>query len=122
MEQVLSLNENLITYRRHYRTTPQLRAVLELILGTEVNPRSLVSHLGQAAEQMYQLPPPADMDVLRPAATVLKRVRSRLMERKNLLGELGDVLEEARNALEQISDSVSLAYFSHTAAHALEEY
>ena len=40
-EAILQAEESLITYRRHYRTTPRLDAVLELLLLEPTNPRSL---------------------------------------------------------------------------------
>lgn len=123
MEHLLALNENLVTYRRHYRTTPRLPAVLALVVASEINPRSLVFQLARAAEQIYALPPPADPTAMEPATTGLKRARSRLLAGEGGESEaLCERLREARDAMERTSRAVSLAYFSHTAVRALEDF
>ena len=123
MECLLTLNENLVTYRRHYRTTPRLSAVLDLVVDSEMNPRSLVFLLGRAAEQIYDLPPPADASAMEPASTALKRSRSRLLDREvGDVGALRDLLGGARGAMELVSTAVSRAYFSHTAARTTEGF
>ncbi len=125
METALTQNENLITYRRHYRTTPELRPVLDLMLATDLNPRSLVFQLGQTAELLLQLPPSAAAS-LDEVSRLLKQARSHLLERPWRNGDpmavLPGLLRETRNAFEQCSVAVGSAYFSHTPLHALETF
>ena len=126
MEVTLAQNENLITYRRHYRTTPRLSAVLDLTLSMETNPRSLVFLLAQVTDLLHQLPPPAQPDVFEPVLLTLKQLRTRAglrtwqtaAERETL----SDFLFEIRAALEACSTVITSAYFTHTATYALEAF
>jgi uncharacterized alpha-E superfamily protein len=125
MELLLQQNENLITYRRHYRTTPRLKSVLELVTASEQNPRSLVFHLEQIPTHIDELPPPTEPDALGPSILGIKQVRARLLEDHGLqAGPEGTfpVLEDIRELLESTSDVISSAFFSHTALLAREEY
>lgn len=126
MEVALRLNENLITYRRHFRTTPQPRAVMRLTLTSEINPRSLVFHLGQVSEYLRQLPPPMRPEILDPSSLLIKQVRGKLLDtgwrRSDPRLFVPELLREARTSLEENSSAVSAAYFSHSAHRALEDY
>ncbi len=125
METALTQNENLITYRRHYRTTPELRPVLDLMLAAELNPRSLAHRLAHAAELLAQLPPPAAGN-LDEVSRSLKATRQLTLERPWRTGDplpsLPPLLREVRAAFENTSHTVGSAYFSHTATHALESF
>jgi uncharacterized circularly permuted ATP-grasp superfamily protein/uncharacterized alpha-E superfamily protein len=125
MEFALQQNENLITYRRHYRTTPQLGAVLSLMASTEMNPRSLVFYLEHANMYLAQLPPPVQPEMLEPVKFRIRQVRSRLLLKETLdldpLGKIG-FLDEVKEVLEMLAQVVSSAYFSHTALRAREDY
>lgn len=125
MELLLQQNENLITYRRHYRTTPRMDAVLELVTATVQNPKSMAFYLKQIPHHIDELPPPKDPEALRPFLLEIKRLGNRLMETHGLQpdakGEF-PLLLEIRRVLEATSDAVSQAFFSHTALHAREEY
>ncbi len=127
MEIALRQNENLITYRRHYRTTPDLLAVLDLMLTLEINPRSLAFHLRQAAEQLHQLPPPTIPSGLDASLIHLKQVRNPLLEKtwqseEDLFPAVRKVLDDVRQAMEQASNAVSSAYFHHVPVRTLEKY
>lgn len=125
MEVALEQNENLITYRRHYRTTPQIGSVLELMVASEINPRSLVFYLEQANQHLDRLPPPVQSEMLQPAMLRIRQVRSELLQKETLTvgpeGEL-DFLPSVREVLEQVSSVVSSAYFSHTTLHQREDF
>jgi uncharacterized alpha-E superfamily protein len=125
MELLLQQNENLITYRRHYRTTPSLESVLELVTAAEQNPGSLVYYLERAPQHINRLPPPGDPGPLSEILLRLKQYRGRLLLENGLhsdsKGEF-PLLTEVRKLLEDTSDVVSSAYFSHTALLAREEY
>lgn len=126
LDAALSLNENLITYRRHYRTTPRLVSVLDIMVSMEINPRSLLQHLSTCVEILDQLPPPAHPDALRQAQTQIKHMRARLQTRPwrtdRDMAELPGLLREIRNALETTSLVISSSYFTHTATRAMEAY
>ncbi|MDA3875199.1 MAG: circularly permuted type 2 ATP-grasp protein [Kiritimatiellae bacterium] len=125
MELALQQNENLITYRRHYRTTPQLRSVLALMTASEVNPRSLVFYLEYINAYVDKLPPPVQSDVIEPLVLDIKRIRSRLLQTEmNQPDPDGGLsfLQEVRACMETVSTVVSSAYFSHTALQARENF
>lgn len=126
MDGALSLNENLITYRRHYRTTPRVSSVLDLTLAMDINPRSLGAHLAQTVDILHQLPPPNSADSLDTLLLQLKQHRGRIGQRdwrspEKLLG-LPGLFDETRALMEQVSIVVTSAYFTHTTTRALEAY
>ncbi len=125
MELALQQNENLITYRRHYRTTPQLRSVLALMTASEMNPRSLAFYLEQLTTYAGQLPPPVQSEVMEPLILDIKRIRSRLLQTEmNQPDPDGTLsfLQEVRACIENVSTVVSSAYFSHTTLLARENF
>ncbi|MCC5849549.1 MAG: circularly permuted type 2 ATP-grasp protein [Verrucomicrobia bacterium] len=126
MEVALSQNENLITYRRHYRTTPRLHSVLDLMLSMEANPRSLVFLLSQAAEYLHQLPPPVHPEVFDEILLNLKQLRNQTLQRawhdREARRQLPELLFEARSVMQQCAMVITSAYFTHTSTHALEAY
>lgn len=124
MEIALEQNENLITYRRHYRTTPKLRSVLDLMVSSEINPRSLAFYLEQVTLHLDQLPPPVQSEILHPVLLRVRRVRDGLI-RKNAPGPTVvnfDFLPEVREVFEEVSTVVSSAYFSHTTLVPREDF
>lgn len=125
MELLLQQNENLITYRRHYRTTPRLKPVLELVTASEQNPRSLAFHLEHIPTHINELPLPSDADALEPSILAIKKLRSGLLSEGGLtVCDEGDfpVLEDIKEVLESTSNVVSSAFFSHTTLRPREEY
>lgn len=126
MDTALSLNENLITYRRHYRTTPRLTAVLDLMLSMEINPRSLLFHIRQLMDSLDRLPPPTLPEALNPTRQALQHLCNILNQaswRTDPTPEArSTLLQEARRVLEQCSSAVTAAYFNHTLTRALEAY
>ena len=126
MDTALSLNENLITYRRHYRTTPRLTAVLDLMLAMEINPRSLLFHIRQLMDSLDRLPPPTLPEALNPTRHALQHLCNTLNQapwRNDTTPQARSaLLGEARRVLEQSSTAVTAAYFNHTLTRALEAY
>ncbi|MGA0333064.1 MAG: circularly permuted type 2 ATP-grasp protein [Kiritimatiellia bacterium] len=125
MELALQQNENLITYRRHYRTTPKLHSVLSLMTRTEMNPRSLVFYLEHVNAYMDQLPSPVQPEMLQPVMLRIRQVRSGLLQQGSAwTDEEGRLifLDEVREVLEWASVVVSSAYFSHTASRPRENF
>ncbi|MCC5843651.1 MAG: circularly permuted type 2 ATP-grasp protein [Verrucomicrobia bacterium] len=126
LDTALSLNENLITYRRHYRTTPRLDAVLDLVLSMDINPRALVFHISQLIDILDRLPPPTVPEAIRPTRQSLRQLRNTLMDapwRTDPSRAAREALFlEARQILEQCSAAVTAAYFNHTHTRALEAF
>ncbi|MDF3129293.1 circularly permuted type 2 ATP-grasp protein [Kiritimatiellaeota bacterium B1221] len=125
MEIALQQNENLITYRRHYRTTPNLRSVLSLMASTEINPHSLVFYLDRTHEYLNQLPPPVQPDVLEPLLQRIRKVRHGFLDKRLLeISAEGQLtfLAGVREVLEDTSVAVSSSYFSHTTLCARENF
>lgn len=126
MDGALSLNENLITYRRHYRTTPRFASVLDIMLAMEINPRSLTWHVAQTVDILQQLPPPSTADALDSLILQLKQLRARIGKRNwnqpDAAATLSALFADTRSLLEQTSVVVTSAYFNHTTLHAREAY
>ncbi|WFB36422.1 circularly permuted type 2 ATP-grasp protein [Kiritimatiellota bacterium B12222] len=125
MEIALEQNESLITYRRHYRTTPKWRSVIDLMTASEMNPRSLAFYLEHANLYLDQLPPPVQPDILQPLMYEIRQIRSRLLTPQASLAYGDDPLgftKEVTAVLEHISNLVSSAYFSHTSLQARENF
>lgn len=126
LDTLLGLNENLITYRRHYRTTPRIRSVLDLTLAMEINPRSLVFHILSILDILQTLPPPTRPEALAPARQNLRQLRNTL-QAAPWRGQEGlqtrrDLFQSARDTLQDLSGAVTAAYFNHTNTRALEDY
>lgn len=126
LDTALSLNENLITYRRHYRTTPRTTAVLDLTLSMDMNPRALIFHVTQLLDILDRLPPPPQPDVLEPTLHTLRHLRNTLHNAPWRTdpdpAARQTLFLEARQTLEQCSAAVTAAYFTHTTTRALETF
>jgi uncharacterized circularly permuted ATP-grasp superfamily protein/uncharacterized alpha-E superfamily protein len=126
MDALLTLNENLITYRRHYRTTPRESSVLDLTLAMEINPRALIFHVIQLLEILESLPPPTRPEALAPARQNLRQLRNLLQAapwRTAPGRETRETLfQNARRTLEDLSSAVTAAYFNHTSTRAMEDF
>jgi uncharacterized circularly permuted ATP-grasp superfamily protein/uncharacterized alpha-E superfamily protein len=56
LESVLIASETIITFRRRYRSQPRVTSVLDLLLVSGDNPRSLAFQLGQLTDDVLALP------------------------------------------------------------------
>lgn len=78
LEAALMCGEVLVTYRRRYRSQPELRNALVLLLLDRSNPRSLQYQLDQLSQHLYELQGGA-------STSLLSEERRRLLEARTLL-------------------------------------
>ncbi len=125
MESVLRMTDTLMTYRRRYKTELHPLAVIDLLLLDDSTPRSVGYQCARLASQIQQLPKPG-------AAVVLSREQKLAVELVSLLQlaepehlfddqlqatqELSQLLQQLHTVLRQLSDSITLSYFSHAEA------
>jgi uncharacterized alpha-E superfamily protein len=125
MESVLLTTENIITYRRRYRSYMALNTVLDLLLMDDKNPRSLIFQLDRFQAHIGELPKERGnyrvREEERLALEAVSRIRlsdiDALCESSADTGghrRLGALLKEIRRLLEKASDAIAHAYFIHT--------
>jgi uncharacterized alpha-E superfamily protein len=78
LESLLRANECLITYRRVYRTTPNITSVLELLLCQHKNPKSLSFQFDELEERLESLSEELNRDLMGEWAPKLKEARNQL--------------------------------------------
>lgn len=124
MEAVLITTENVITYRRRYRSYMELETVLDLLLLDDRNPRSLIYQLDRLQEHIAELPRESQKYRLSEEEQLMLKATSRLrLSNTARLSEpvkgmknhkrLDNLLGSLQILLEQTSDAITRAYFSH---------
>lgn len=124
-ENVLSIADNLITYRRRYLTQLQPAPMLDLLLADESNPRSVAFQLERMREHLGCLPG-VRTEPLELGAARLEEL-SDLLARAEMLQvapdgspgrvlALHDLLERFELAMPELSDLLTARYFSHSEA------
>lgn len=125
MESVLATTENIIAYRRRYRSYLQLETMLELLLSDETNPRSLGFQINVLQEHITQLPrdrlahrlSPEERIVLE-ASTLIRlndpAAMARVDPETHQHEALSDFLDKICDLLLKTSDTLALTFFSHT--------
>ncbi len=125
MEAALLTTENIITYRRRYRSTMARNTVLDLLLMDDKNPRSLIFQLDMIDAHIADLPNASGAHRIRPEARLALEATTRLrLSDTDQLCVLDDarrgyphaetLLAEMRQLLERLSEVISHAYFIHT--------
>ncbi len=125
MELVLQTSENIITYRRRYRSYLALNTVLDLLLIDDKNPRSLIFQLDLLQSHIAELPKERgnyrigeeERLVLEAVTQIRLSDTDRLCEQdEETFGfdNLTELLNRNRQLLEKTSDAISRAYFIHT--------
>lgn len=125
MEAALLTTENIITYRRRYRSTMARNTVLDLLLMDDKNPRSLIFQLDMIDAHIADLPNARGAHRIRPEARLALEATTRLrLSDTDQLCVLDDarrgyphaetLLAEMRQLLERLSEAISHAYFIHT--------
>jgi uncharacterized alpha-E superfamily protein len=124
MESVLTTAENIITYRRRYRTRLRLGAVLDLLLMDEKNPRSLVYQIDGVQKHIAELPRKGGYPMSEEERLVLMAVSRLKLSQTVRLSEvdpsagsrkrLANLLIGVRVLLEKTSEALSRSYFIHT--------
>ncbi|SIQ52332.1 circularly permuted type 2 ATP-grasp protein [Marinobacterium stanieri] len=97
LEAALMCGEVLVTYRRRYRSQPEMRNALILLLLDRSNPRSLQYQLSQLTQHLYELQGGDSTSLLSPE-------RRKLLEARTLLQ-----LSDADQLAEQDSDGQRVA-------------
>ena len=126
LEAVLVTTENIITYRRRYRSYLQIEAVLELLLLDATNPRSLGYQLDRLQEHVAGLPrerAPYRLDdderaILEASSLVRLLAPKWLTERVHpeKYVHLETTLKKVSDLLTSSSEILSKTYFSHVQA------
>ncbi len=125
LEAVLITTENIITYRRRYRSYLDLETVMDLLLLDENNPRSLLYQLNSLRQHIRKLPREQQMYRLSEHERLILKAWSglRLMEPEKLVRfseksqqyqHLDRLLASIKALLERASEAISHTYFSHT--------
>lgn len=124
-EVLLAATDNLITYRRRYRSQVQADAVLDLLLLDESTPRSVAYQLARLYEQVTGLPkkgaPPyrgAEERLVLEAVTAVRLADierlSHLAHGKNMREVLDQLLARLGYLLRTFSETLTSSYFSQT--------
>jgi uncharacterized alpha-E superfamily protein len=123
LEPVLEIADSVMTYRRRYFAQPQWAPTLDLLLADESNPRSLVFQLNALADHVANLPNDGGRSrnashidgviILLNDADFSALVETQLSGRGNALT---DLLTSITWKLHELSDAVTLQYFTHSTA------
>ncbi len=124
LEYLLMTNESLVTYRYMYRSTLEVKAVLNLLLIDELNPRS-VTYLVERIDQHINKMPDGNSRYLNPVRKKLLEINTMVRlydpEKLEMLDRSGKLRKELITYIETImgllGDVYSLIneqYFSHT--------
>ena len=123
LESVLAASESIITYRRRYRSQPEVTNVLDLLIFEPENPRSLVYQLELLRSCLPGLGPerasPQFSEASRRAddlVSQLDRTNAALLALPDATGRrvaLEDFGDAMRDGLRELSDLLSASYFRH---------
>ena len=125
LEAVLIATENIITYRRRYRSYLDLETVMDLLLLDENNPRSVLYQLNSLRQHIRRLPRGQNVYRLCEHERLVLKAWSglRLIEPERLVrfsessGKyqgIDRLLASMKILLERASEALSNSYFSHT--------
>jgi uncharacterized circularly permuted ATP-grasp superfamily protein/uncharacterized alpha-E superfamily protein len=125
LEAVLATTENIITYRRRYRSYLEMETVLDLLLLDANNPRSLVYQLDTLKDHIDALPREREAyrlseeeRLIQKAVTRLRLANTallaRVVEKSDSRQRLDGLLSSLEVLLTRIAESLSRTYFSHT--------
>ncbi len=122
LEHLLNTTDSLLTYRRHFRSQPEVQATLQLILHSEENPRALGYQLANLEKCIGNLP--RNNSLFRSqeerlsleALTLLRLADIKTLaqpSKDNFRTELDQLLARLGHLLPALSDALTSAYFSH---------
>ncbi len=122
---MLKTTENIITYRRRYRSYIARDTVLDLLLLDDRNPRALIFQMDRMRDHIADLPQERGAYRLRieerlilEASTRLRLSDTATLCRQEPPGQayphLAALLNDMRRLMEQTSEAISHAYFIHT--------
>lgn len=124
LEWLLDVSDSIITYRARYMGRAEWLAVADLLLFDSRNPRSAAFQLGKLSKHVPLLPAAASLGSLVPTldrlagTSTISSTSGDLFPRADAVTEF---LEQAEAAGRDLSDALTLRYFSHVyePAHAL---
>jgi len=118
LEWLLDLSDSLVSYRARFARHPEWPRVVDMLLLDPHNPRSAVFQLAKLAKHVALLPGAADselaalvadLDEVRRFATTASGQQGELFDRDGV----GRVLARSQKVASQLSDALTLRYFSH---------
>ena len=125
-EVVLTLTDNLTAYRRRYRSALHPRAIIDLLLFDEGNPRSIGYQLRRLQRNIGRLQPPNNSSPYRSAEERLILEASATLQLADIealatlshdsthsSAELARLLETLNRPLLALSDALIHSHFSH---------
>jgi len=124
LETVLITTENVITYRRRYRSYLQAQTVLDLLFLDETNPRSLAYQLNTLQAHIAKLPRERiayrlseEERLILEASTLLRlsdtMALAQTVNDSNVRQNLDEFMGHLSSLLSQISEVITRSYFSH---------
>ena len=124
LESVLKATENVITYRRRYRSHLHLQPVLDLLLLDDKNPRALIYQINQLQAHVGKLPHfvddyrmSAEEQLLLQAYTRLRLADTTQLAKalpdSGLCQALDDLMRDLSGLLSELSNELTQRYFTH---------
>jgi uncharacterized alpha-E superfamily protein len=125
VELLLELADSTMTYRARYQSSPQLSAVLDLLLCDETNPRSAVYQMATLDEHIARLPSGVEDGILTADQRLVTRLKNelKLADPVELAGgvvrfdtriELDRLLRRIERDVHELSDHIAERFFSHS--------
>jgi uncharacterized alpha-E superfamily protein len=118
LEWLLDLSDSLVSYRARFMRHPEWHHVVEMLLLDPHNPRSAVFQLAKLAKHVALLPGAQGSDLADLVAD-LEQLRVTASGAHGLQGELfgrdrvASVVDRSQRLAVQLSDALTLRYFSH---------
>lgn len=124
LEYLLMTSESLVTYRYMYRSTIEFKAVLNLLLIDELNPKS-VTYLVERIDQHINRMPDGNHRYLNPIRKILLEINTKIkLYDPDLLNPKDKTLKQRKELIKFLEDIIALLgeayslineqYFSHT--------
>lgn len=125
LEAALKTTDNVITYRRRYRSHLQLQTVLDLLLLDDLSPRSLLWQLNELQRHLEQLPRSKlpyrlsdEEQILILAKTQLQLCNTQQLiqtdDESVIRGSLDALMADLTFNLSELSNVLTHSYFTHT--------
>jgi uncharacterized circularly permuted ATP-grasp superfamily protein/uncharacterized alpha-E superfamily protein len=116
LDWLLELSDSAVTYRARYRAQPEWLPVLDLLLLDESNPRSIVFQLGGIVQSLDKIKRSYGSFGDNQLATLKEEVFSLVPDTDFYCGNtrLINLLSRIQIASEEISESISVQFFSYT--------
>ncbi len=118
LEWLLDLSDSLITYRTRHRHAPEWQGVVDLLFFDPRNPRSALFQIGKLEKHVQQLPG-ADHGEMTEAVAAIQKLLGVCGDSKSWADPfrsavaLSDLLTASKEIALQLSDALTLRYFSH---------